>query len=563
MIGDFLRSDNEMEAVMALDLVSSLVNSKNIDSIVGMMYQQFKNSSILPFRNEMLSRVIEICSNNDYELINDFDWYISVLVDFIEAGNFTCFTVLSNQLIDLVTRVPDTRERITREMCHLFDSSLNMNLTELILTALHIIGEYSPNSEPFSKVLQPIIANCDDRVQSSCITTAFILYLKAETNEEMINLEGLFKMKLPMFQQSEYVEVQERAYSTLALVEICQTIHDKEGFQSLKDYIFNTDDLEPIEVPKDELSLPNPIFKKESQKKNVKRKHHKKKAKKLAFDDIEDDKKEEETQLEPEKESTDSKKIDPLISRCIRKKERRRRHNRNNDQKIVDLESPVLGPLPTAREKIIGNNSLLTISLNKVSPCEQNFLEITIQIRNLSHSDIPSIGFKLSETKNIKIVNLSDLTISISPNICINYTFTISIENHFIPNILKLLIIPNNCDIDSVETKIIIFPSYFLKPYDKNLIEILKQKCIFSENIEFESKCEKRKVIQNLANLLQANVIYNEEQIILISVSQFSDYFYCILDFNLPLLKIELSSSNELYVKTLLKEIKMNFDRMK
>ena len=125
----------------------------------------------------MFSRVIEICSNNYYELITDFDWYISVLVDFIEEGNFTCFTDLSNQLIDLVTRVPDTRKRITDEMCHLFDSPSNMNLTELILTALHIIGEYSPDSEPFSKVLQPIIANCDDRVQSSCISTAFILYL--------------------------------------------------------------------------------------------------------------------------------------------------------------------------------------------------------------------------------------------------------------------------------------------------------------------------------------------------------------------------------------------------
>ena len=554
IIGDLLKSDNEIEAVLALDLISSLVNSKNIDSIVGMLYQQFKNSSILPFRNKMFSRVIEICSNNDYELITDFDWYISVLVDFIEEGNFTCFTDLSNQLIDLVTRVPDTRKRITDEMCHLFDSPSNMNLTELILTALHIIGEYSPDSEPFSKVLQPIIANCDDRVQSSCISTAFILYLKAETTEEMIDLENLFKMKLPMFQQSEYIEVQERAYSILALVEICQTIHDKEGFHDLKNYIFNTENLEPIEIPKDELSLPNPIFKKESQNKTVKRKHHKKKPKKLAFDDIKEDKKEEET--EKEKESK-PKNFDPLISRCIRRKEKRH-HNRNQNQNIVDLALPVSGPLPTAREKLVGSNTSLSVILTKVVPCDKNQLEITIQINNTSTSNIPSIGFTLTETKYIKIKNLEDLTISICPNTSIYHSFTISVEGHLVPQIVKLLVIPNGCDVDSIETRIIIFPSYFLKPVDKSLIENIKDKCIFSENIELESKVEKRNIIQNLANLLQANTVYDEDKIQLIAASHFSDYFYCILDFNSQNIKIQLCSSNELYAKTLIKEIKIN-----
>ncbi|KAH0801178.1 Adaptin N terminal region family protein [Histomonas meleagridis] len=473
-----VNSGDEFESLLALDLLGDLANSKTIDSIVAMMFKHFKSSNIITYRDTLLKRVIEICSKNDYELVTDFDWYISVLTDFIEEGNFSCFNVLSNQLIDLVTRVPDTRKRIIEEMCKLFDNPSNMGLSQLLLTALHIIGEYSENSEPFSKVLQPIVANCDDRVQAACIGTSFVLYLKAESNEKFEELETLFQLKLPMFQQSEYPEIQERAYSILGLVEICKTLrgNENDSFDELRNYIFSDDKDEEIEVPKDELSIPLTIFNKTKSSKTTKRKHHRKgkrKQKKLSFDEIPDEKVDENVTSPDTEKVEEPVKVHPAVTKWIKRKERRHHNRNNNNAEPKDIDMPITGPSPNSRHQILARNQSIIISISKIVPLDKHGqLEFTIQINNESSSVIPSIGFTLIETSHIKSVDISPLTIGIGPSSSIMHSFVISVDNPYLAQAAKFIIVPNGGGVDSLETRIVVFPSYFLVPSDESSLDI-------------------------------------------------------------------------------------------
>lgn len=53
-------------------------------------------------------------------MIQDFEWYISVLMDFVENGNFSesSGTLLAQQFTELAYRVPDQIETCRRNGPH-------------------------------------------------------------------------------------------------------------------------------------------------------------------------------------------------------------------------------------------------------------------------------------------------------------------------------------------------------------------------------------------------------------------------------------------------------------
>lgn len=261
LITKCLDSSDESTRLLALDLLAALANSKTIDGIVAKMFDHFKQSKSVTFKNQIFSRVIEICSKNDYDLINDFDWYISTLMDFVQEGGFTCYNVLSDQLLDLALRVPDTRERLVDEMAGLFQNVAYKDATPLLLSASHIIAEYSTNTDMFEKVLFNLIAESDERVQESCIATAFKLYLKAESEEKMIELESIFDKQLPIFESSTIAEVQDAATMTKSLIEIIKKSREGPAVTQFREMLVPEfqEDFEPIERPA-ELDKPIEIF---------------------------------------------------------------------------------------------------------------------------------------------------------------------------------------------------------------------------------------------------------------------------------------------------------------
>ena len=111
----------------ALDLVVGMVNSDNLMSIVGRLMRQLKNSRsvtaeelhprptpiepaadsddespevaiknnrddsetpLLPddYKTDVISRILEMCSGNNYGNLVDFDWYLDILIQLVRSA---------------------------------------------------------------------------------------------------------------------------------------------------------------------------------------------------------------------------------------------------------------------------------------------------------------------------------------------------------------------------------------------------------------------------------------------------------------------------------------------
>lgn len=260
LISTSLDSPDERTQLLALDLLIALANEENIDDIVGKIFIQYKKSNSLQFKNTLLTNTIKLCASDNYKLISDFDWYICVLFDYVEEGGFTCYSIFSTQLLDLARRVPSTRQKLV-ESCSLIFSQLNfVDATELLLASSHIIAEYSSDASPIKKVLQPVIANCVERVQASCVDTAFRLYLRAKDEEEFIVIEALLDLRLPLFCSSQFPEVFGRAKAVQGLVNILRKQRNSESFEKIKKMLNRSDNkIEESEKPVKPAGFDDPI----------------------------------------------------------------------------------------------------------------------------------------------------------------------------------------------------------------------------------------------------------------------------------------------------------------
>lgn len=253
LITQCLDSTDEPTRLLALDLLAALANSKTIDGIVAKMFDHFRNSKTVVFKDQLMRRVIQICSKNDYDLISDFDWYISVLMDFVEEGGFTCYTQLAEQYNDMASRVPACRPRLVKVMASLLDKIEYKDAIDLLMVAISIISEYAEDASQFDHLLQNSMLNTNERVQAYCIATAFKLYLKADSQSAFQELEKKFRTRLPFFANSRHAEVQDRATTTLALIDLLKQSQETDVFITIKDKLTaeKSEAFEPLEKPPD------------------------------------------------------------------------------------------------------------------------------------------------------------------------------------------------------------------------------------------------------------------------------------------------------------------------
>lgn len=58
-----------------------MVSKKNIMEIVRKLMDHVDQAEGAFYRDELLARIISICSHKNYQYITNFEWYISVLVE--------------------------------------------------------------------------------------------------------------------------------------------------------------------------------------------------------------------------------------------------------------------------------------------------------------------------------------------------------------------------------------------------------------------------------------------------------------------------------------------------
>lgn len=76
-----LEDKDESIRLRALDLLYGMVSKKNLMEIVKKLMVHMDKAEGTIYRDELLSKIILICSQNNYQFITNFEWYITVLVE--------------------------------------------------------------------------------------------------------------------------------------------------------------------------------------------------------------------------------------------------------------------------------------------------------------------------------------------------------------------------------------------------------------------------------------------------------------------------------------------------
>jgi AP-3 complex subunit delta-1 len=149
----------------ALDLLVGMVTKKNLMELVRKLMEKLEKADG-NYREELMEKIILICSQGTYQFITDFEWYITVLIELTHVPTTNHGKLISSQLMDVIVRVKVVRPFGVRNMetmlkdSRLLNEGLNKNsLAEVLYAAAWICGEFNQyldnHKETIESLLQP------------------------------------------------------------------------------------------------------------------------------------------------------------------------------------------------------------------------------------------------------------------------------------------------------------------------------------------------------------------------------------------------------------------------
>ncbi|XP_023642007.1 AP-3 complex subunit delta isoform X1 [Capsella rubella] len=138
-------SDEDLNVKLeALHLLMAMVNEENVSEISRILMNYARKSDPL-FCNEVITSLLLACSRNSYEIVVDFDWYLSLLGEMARIPHCQRGQEIGHQMIDIGTRIKDVRlelVRVSRSL--LIDPALlgNQFMHPILSAAAWASGEY-------------------------------------------------------------------------------------------------------------------------------------------------------------------------------------------------------------------------------------------------------------------------------------------------------------------------------------------------------------------------------------------------------------------------------------
>ncbi|XP_050376342.1 AP-3 complex subunit delta [Argentina anserina] len=163
----------------SLRLVMAMVSESNVAEICRVLVN-YALKSDPEFCNLTLGSILSTCCRNVYEIIIDFDWYVSLLGEMSRMPHCQKGEEIEKQLIDIGLRVKDVRPELVRVSCDLLiDPALlgNPFLHRILSAAAWLSGEYVEFSvNPFElmeALFQPRTSLLPPLIKAIYIQSAF------------------------------------------------------------------------------------------------------------------------------------------------------------------------------------------------------------------------------------------------------------------------------------------------------------------------------------------------------------------------------------------------------
>ncbi|XP_029469769.1 AP-3 complex subunit delta-1 [Rhinatrema bivittatum] len=270
-----LDDKDESIRLRALDLLYGMVSKKNLMEIVKKLMLHVDKAEGTTYRDELLTKIIDICSQSNYQYITNFEWYISILVELTRLEGTRHGHLIAAQMLDVAIRVKAIRKFAVSQMAMLLDNShlLTSNtqrngICEVLYAAAWICGEFSEHlpepSQTLEAMLRPKVTTLPGHIQAVYVQNlvklyASVLHHKEQDGEKEAAQEitQLMIDRIPQFVQSADLEVQERASCILQLIKYIQKLQAKEVPVAEEVIALFAGELNPV-APKAQKKVPVP-----------------------------------------------------------------------------------------------------------------------------------------------------------------------------------------------------------------------------------------------------------------------------------------------------------------
>lgn len=263
-----LEDSDESIRLRALDLLSWMVTKKNLMDIVRKLMHHMDKAEGTTYRDEILSKIIQICSQNDYQYISNFEWYVSVLVELSQMEGGGHGSLLAKQMMDVSIRVQAIRPFAVQQMALLVENSAVLlgsgrrnSAAEVLYAAGWVIGEFGDHLSNPGETLEALLRGMNPalpgHIQAVFIQNGLKLYSRLAEGERGEELAKMLAAKLDQLVCSSHLEVQERASSSLQMLKYMAKQKDKGESVSEELAACFAGELNPV-APKAQKKVPLP-----------------------------------------------------------------------------------------------------------------------------------------------------------------------------------------------------------------------------------------------------------------------------------------------------------------
>eukprot|EP01087_Luapelamoeba_hula_P001795 TRINITY_DN1159_c0_g1_i1.p1 TRINITY_DN1159_c0_g1~~TRINITY_DN1159_c0_g1_i1.p1 ORF type:complete len:1290 (+),score=270.56 TRINITY_DN1159_c0_g1_i1:148-4017(+) len=243
----------------ALDLLTGMVTKKNLKDIVKRLVEYVDKADGY-YKNDLIKKVIELCSQQGYKYITDFESYLEVLMSLTRIPGNNHGALIASQFMDVIIRVPDVRPCGIKCMVQLIrDSQLFVDspgdIQEVLYAAVYLVGEFARYAnnhyDIMAWLLQSRVTSLSAYVQSIYMQNILKIFAYVVGAVNDITPEGaddnsddedanvpdqavldkiveVMTQRLPLFRQSTHLEVQERACFATELLNLYVEQKEKE-----------------------------------------------------------------------------------------------------------------------------------------------------------------------------------------------------------------------------------------------------------------------------------------------------------------------------------------------
>ncbi|XP_078738935.1 AP-3 complex subunit delta-1-like isoform X2 [Lampetra fluviatilis] len=270
-----LDGKDESIRLRALDLLYGMVSKKNLMEIVKKLMSHVDKAEGTSYRDELLTKIIDICSQSNYQHVTNFEWYVSVLVELTRLKGTQHGPRVASQLQDVAVRVRAVRPFAVRQMALLLDEGPQRGLADVLSAAAWICGEFAEHLEEprvtLEALLRPRVCTLPGHVQAVYVHNSAKLFawllgsLSGRDPDDpddnagsgLVDLVSLMADRLPPFVNNGDLEVQERASGVLQLVRYVQKLHVKDVAVVTEVASLFSGELNPV-APKAQKKVPIP-----------------------------------------------------------------------------------------------------------------------------------------------------------------------------------------------------------------------------------------------------------------------------------------------------------------